>query len=176
MKKGKILGKGHFALALLVVVLGAAVWMNMKFSSNEKVKYMGESALVSNENSDASMVNAEIEEDYFSKAKTEREAAYIQAEETVKEALNSAAGNEEAISEATQMAAQISKRRTDEVAIENILNAKGFTKTLAIIGDDSVTVVVSGESLSGEQTLQIQDAVTSQCSLSSSKVKIVTVK
>ncbi len=176
MKKGKVLGKGHLVLGVMVLILGTAVWLNMKYSSTDKAKYMGESTFVSSEQGDSAMVSGKIEEDYFSKAKLDRETAYKEAEESVKEALNSASGNTEIIKEATEKAALLSKRKTDEIAIENILNAKGFSKTLAVIGDDSVTVVVEGESLTNQQTLQIQDAVSGQCSLSSSKVKIVTVK
>lgn len=176
MKKGKVFGKGHLALGVMVLILGTAVWLNMKYSSHDKAKYMGESAFVSSEQGDTAMVSGKIEEDYFTKAKAERQTAYTQAEESVKEALNSAAGNTEAIKNATEKAAELSKRKTDEIAIENILNAKGFSKTLVILGEDSATVVVEAESLTNEQTLQIQDAVTGQCSLSSGKVKIVTVK
>ena len=176
MKKGKVLSKGHLALGVMVLILGTAVWLNMKYSSTDKAKYMGESTFVSSQQGDSAMVSGKIEEDYFSKAKSDRENAYKEAEESVKEALNSAAGNSDAIKEATQKAAALSKRKTDEIAIENILNAKGFTKTLAVIGDNSVTVVVQGETLSNEQTLIIQDAVSGQCEISSAKVKIVTVK
>ncbi len=176
MKKGKVLSKGHLALGIMVLVLGAAVWLNMKYSSVDKTKYMGESTFVSNQNEDSAMVSGKIEEDYFSTAKTQRETAYLEAEESIKEALNSAAGNADAVKDATDKAAALSKRKTDEVAIENILNAKGFNKSLAVIGDNSVTVIVEGETLTNEQTLIIQDAVSSQCEISSSKVKIVTVK
>ena len=176
MKKGKELSKGHLALGVMVLVLGAAVWLNMKYSSSDKPKYMGESAFVSSETGDTMVVGGKIEEDYFSKAKTERENAYKEAEESVKEALNFSAGNSDAVKEATDKAALLAKRKTDEIAIENILNAKGFSKTIAIIGDDSVTVAVEGEGLTNEQTLQIQDAVTGQCEISAAKVKIVTVK
>ena len=176
MKKGKVLGKGHLVLGVLVLVLGTAVWLNMKYSSSDKTKYMGESTFVSGENGDAAMVSGKIEEDYFSKAKSDREKAYADAEDSIKEALNSASGDSEAVKNATEKAAALAKRKTDEVAIENILNAKGFSKTLVVIGDDSVTVAVEGETLSNEQTLQIQDAVAGQCGFSSTKVKIVTVK
>ena len=36
MKKGKVFGKHHVVLALMLLALGGAVWLNMKFSSNEK--------------------------------------------------------------------------------------------------------------------------------------------
>ena len=176
MKKGKVLSKGHLALGVMVLVLGAAVWLNMKYSSVDKQKYMGESTFVSNQQEEASVVSGKIEEDYFSKAKSQRENAYKEAEEGIKEALNSAAGNSEAVKEATDKAALLAKRKTDEIAVENILNAKGFSKTIVIIGDESVTVAVEGDSLTNEQTLIIQDAVAGQCEISLSKVKIVTVK
>ncbi len=175
MKKGKVFTSGHIALVAMVLVLGAAVWLNMKYSSNN-AKYMGETSFVSGEQEgDAVAVGAQAQEDYFEKAKKDREKAYADAEETVKEAILSAGQNEAALSAATEKATAIAKRKTDEVAIENLLTAKGFGRVLAIIGEDSVTVVVEKESVSTQESVQIQDAVISQCSVSLNNIKIVTV-
>lgn len=176
MKKGKIFTSKHIALVAMVLVLGAAVWLNMKYSSSNKTKYMGETTLVSSEEAGgAAMVGAKAEEDYFEKAKSDRENAYKDAEETVKEAILSAGQDQTALDNATQQAAALGKRKTDEVAIENLLIAKGFGRVLAIIGDDSITVIVEKESLTANETVQIQDAVMSQCSVPLSNIKIVTV-
>lgn len=175
MKKGKVFTSGHIALCAMVLVLGAAVWLNMKYSSNN-AKYMGETSFVSGEQEgDAVAVSGEVQEDYFEKAKKDREKAYTDAEETVKEAILSAGQDETALTAATEKANALAKRKTDEVAIENLLSAKGFAKALAIIGEDSVTVVVEKESVTAQESVQIQDAVMSQCSVSLNNIKIVTV-
>ena len=36
MKKGTILGKSQIILAVMVIALGAAVWFNVKYSSDSK--------------------------------------------------------------------------------------------------------------------------------------------
>ena len=68
MKKGKVLGKGHIAVVLMVLALGAAVWLNMRFSSQ---KYFGEAKYVDNSSGDAVETSAsakENAEDYFTTA------------------------------------------------------------------------------------------------------------
>lgn len=179
MKKGKIFTSGHIALVAMVLVLGAAVWLNMKYSSSDNAKYMGETSFVSGEeSSDAAVAvgaEAQAQEDYFDKAKSDREKAYTEAEETVKEAILSAGQDQTALSAATEQAAALAKRKTDEIAVENLLGAKGFDRVLVIIGEDSVTVVVEKESVNAQEAVQIQDAVMSQCSVSLNNIKIVTV-
>ncbi len=175
MKKGKVLSKGHFALLIMVLVLGAAIWLNMKYSS-QSAKYMGESTLVSDSAADnAAMVGAQIEQDYFTKAKADRENAYKEAEEAIKEAVLSAGSNEQAVTAATEQAARLAKRKTNEVAIENLLTAKGFNRTLAVIGDSDVTVVVDKTDITRQDTVQIQDVVMAQCNISVANIKIISV-
>lgn len=179
MKKGKVFTKGQIGLALMVFVLAAAVWLNTEYSKKQNnVKYMGETALVGSENtdekSDAVQVGAEIEEDYFTKAVNSREKAYNEANETLSECLRSS--DEKTKEKATILAETITKRKTDEAATENLLKAKGFEKSLVIISDDGVTVIIESDGLLANETVQIQDAVTSLCSVSVSNIKIVTVK
>ena len=176
MKKGKVFTSGHIALVVMVMVLGAAVWLNMRYSSKDNAKYMGETTFVSEDGEkDAVAVGAKAEEDYFEKAKNDREKAYTEAQEAVKEAILSAGQDQEALNLATKEAADLAKRKTDEVAIENLLCAKGFNKVLVIMGNDSATVVVEKESVTEAEAAQIQDAVVSQSSVSLNNIKIVTV-
>ena len=176
MKKGKVFTSGHIALVAMVIVLLSAVWLNMKYSSADNAKYMGEASFVSKEeNGDAAMVGATPASDYFEKAKEDREKAYLSAEETLKEAIITAGQNEEALNDALNKADGLAKRKADEVAIENLLSAKGFNGVLAVIGNDSVTVIVERESVSAAESVQIQDAVASLCTVSLNNIKIVTV-
>ena len=147
----------------------------MKYSASDKVKYMGETTFVSSQDQNAVAVGTEPQEDYFEKAKKDREKAYTEAEETIKEAFASAGANQDAIAAAAEKATALAKRKTDQVAIENLLIAKGFTKVLAVIGDQSVTVVVEKDAVTAGESVQIQDAVMSQCEISLNNIKIVTV-
>ena len=63
-----------------------------------------------------------------------------------------------------------------ESNIEALLKAKGFEKSLAVISDTGISVVVKSEGLTSAQTLQIQDIITSETNIPLSNIKIVPVK
>ena len=178
MKKGKVLTKNHIAVFFMVLALAAAVWLNMRYSGDGK--YLGETKFVSNKGSSETVETAakvkESADDYFKKAKSDRESAYEKAEELVEEALKSASITPEEKEKALNDLASLSNRIAAAQNIESILTAKGFKDVVAILGEDSVSIVVKAEELTTEQTLQIEDIVTGETSIPISKVKIVTVK
>ena len=165
----------------MVLVLGAAVALNLKYSgklTREKVKYMGEASYVSASSEEGEAVATAAvagQEDVFESARKEREQAYSEAQDLLKEATAEVGFTDQQKEEAVRRASEAAKRHTDEAAVEAILTAKGFEKCLTVIGDDGVTVLVQSGSLSAAQTVQIQDAVTGQCGTELAKIKIVTV-
>ncbi len=179
MKKGKVFGKNQVVLALMVLALGGAIWLNMKFSSTEK--YLGEATYVSENDvtsGEAIATSAKVEKDtdYFESAKKDRQAALDEAQEITEETLKSAnatdAEREKALAAVTQFAARIEKANNAEA----LLKAKGFSKAVVIIGESDVSVVVKSEGITTAQTLQIQDIVTAQTKIPLSNIKIVTIK
>lgn len=179
MKKGKVFGKHHVVLALMVMALGAAVWLNMKFSSTEK--YLGQATLVNDSEISTgeavqTAAKAEQSTDYFETAKKDRQKALNEAQELVEESLKSAnatdAEREKALKTTADIAARIEKANN----IETLLKAKGFEKAVVIISDTEVSVVVKSEGITTTQTLQIQDIVTAQTQTPLSNIKIVAVK
>lgn len=179
MKKGKVFGKHHVVLTLMVLALGAAVWLNMKFSSSEK--YLGQATLVDDESistGEAIQTSAKVEEseDYFETAKKERQKALNEAQETVEETLKSADVTDSERAEALKTVNDISARIEKANNIETLLKAKGFQKALVVIGDSDISVIVNSEGLTTAQTLQIQDVVTAQTQIPLSNIKIVTIK
>ena len=180
MKKGKVFGKSQVVLALMVLALGAAVWLNMKFSSSEK--YLGEATYVSSQNeisSEAVQTSAKAEKedaDYFETARKDRQKVLSEAQETVEETLKSAnatdAEREKAFETVNQIAARVEKANN----IETLLKAKGFNDAVVVIGDSDVNVVVKSDGITTAQTLQIQDIVTAQTEIPLGNIKIVTVK
>lgn len=177
MKKGKVIGIRQISVAVMVVVLAAAVWLNMKYSSSvSKTKYMGESTYVSSDQNASTPVNGQIEDDYFASGKAEREKTYKEAEEMIAEVFLKAGVTDKDKSDAALEAVKLAKRKADELAVENLLTAKGYKNPLCIIGEGSVSVAVKGDSVSDSDSLIIKDAVEGQLGEENIKVKIVTVK
>lgn len=174
MKKGKVLGKAQIALVLMVLALGAAVWLNMHFSSE---KYLGEAKYVSSEEEkDALPTSAKVTEDSFKKAEKDREEAYAQAKDMVEDVLKSENLTEEDKAGALKKIEQLAERIEKESNIETLLKTKGFEKTVAVIGDNNVSVVVESEGLTTAQTLQIQDIIIAETNVPLGNIKIIAVK
>lgn len=175
MKKGKVLGKGQIAVGFMVVALAAAVWLNTKYLPSS-TKYLGEASYVSNTQSDETAVQTSAKEtkgDYFENAKKDRENARKEATETIEETLKSAEVSDKEKASALAKIEEIAARIEKEANTEALLKSKGFDKTLVVISDSGVNVVVSSEGLTSAQTLQIQDVVTSETGVSLADIKIV---
>ena len=178
--KGKVLTASQLALGGMVLVLAAAVWLNTKYSSKltaKTTKYMGETTLVSKETQDTAVaVGADANDDYFSQAIADRDSAYKEAEETAMEILATIEGTDEEKDEAIAKLSALAERKITETQIENLLSAKGFEQSLAIISDSSVTVVVKSNGLLASETVQIQDIVINMSAVNLNNIKIVTVE
>ncbi len=176
MKKGKVFTKGHLTVAVMVVALGAAIWLNSKYLPSS-TKYLGEVSYVSTSSDKASVeTSAKVETDYFTTAKADREKQRKKAIETIEETLKSDNLKDEDKKSALKKIEKISDDMQMESNIESLLKAKGFEKTLAIISDEEIDIVVSSDGLTTANTLQIQDIVTSQTKIDLSKIKIIPIK
>lgn len=175
MKKGKVLGKKQLILAVMVVALGAAVWFNMRYS-NSNTKYLGQAEYVDNGESGEALETSGGVTDYFTASRDERDKSRKSAQEDITEAIKNAGGDSAALSAASEMSAKLAARQAAEANIEALLKAKGFADALAIIGDNDVNVVVRSDTLTAQQTIQIQDIAAAQSGYSLDKIKILTVK
>ena len=176
MKKGKVFTKGHLTVAVMVVALGAAIWLNSKYLP-ASTKYLGEASYVStSSDEDSVQTSAKVETDYFTTAKSDREKSRKEAIETIEETLNSDKLTDEDKKTAISKTEQIAENLKTEINIENLLKAKGFEKALAIISDEEINIVISSDGLTTANTLQIQDIVTSQTKIDLSKIKIIPIK
>ena len=178
MKKGKVFTKGQAILVIMVLCLGAAVWLNMKFSSNEK--YLGAASYVSNTSSkEAVQTSAKVDKtdaNYFETAKKERSDNLKKQQEVVKETLRSSSLSDEEKANAVDKVSELVSRMEAESNIETLLKAKDFADALVIIGEKDANVIVKSEGLTTTQTLRIQDIITSQTNIPLANIKIVSVK
>lgn len=177
MKKGKVFSKGQVVAVLMIVALGGAVWVNMKFSSNEK--YLGEAKYVSNNSSNVLQTSTKVDAsdtDYFKAAKQEREDAIKEAQEVIKETLKSDKLSDKDKEKVVALSNSLASRIEQANNIETLLKAKGFKQAVAVVGTEGINVVVKSDGLTTAQTLQIQDVVTNESGISLEKIKIVPVK
>lgn len=177
MKMGKKFGKVQISLAVLVIALGAAVWLNMRYTSAEteketdtSSKYLGQAEYVN-----ATVSEKEETEDEFTRLKKERKKAREEALAIVEETLKDNNLTDAQKTEAANRSAKIAKTAEQENSVETVLKAKGFKKVLVIIGEKDVNVVV--EKMPDMSAIaQIRDAVSSQTDFNPSDVKIISAK
>ncbi len=174
MKKGKVFGKGQIVVGVMILALAGAIWLNTKYLPTS-TKYLGESTYVDNGKSEAVQTGAPAS-DYFTTAKDDREKARKSAIEEAEELLKSAKLTDEDKKSALALIEKITKNTNNEINIENLLKAKGFTQALAVISDDEINIIVKSDGLTTANTLQIQDIVTNQTDISLSKIKIIPIK
>lgn len=176
MKKGKVLGKSQLTVVLMLVALGAAVWLNAKYLPSD-TKYLGEASFVSTSSGKVVETAAKAEDaDYFKTSKEERKKMREEAIELIEEILDNDKLKDADKKSALAKIEEIAQRMEQEGNIEALLKAKGFNQAVAVINDTGVTVVVKSEGLTTGQTLQIQDIVTAQTGVTLNNIKIIPIK
>ncbi len=199
MKKGKVFGKSQLVLAVMVVALGAAVWLNMRFSGanadtaqNDASRYLGQAEFVNgspeslpdassggqtDDNSSAALpTGATPTDDALATARADRKKTREDAVALLEQTLKDAKLDDAAKAAAVTKAADIAARMEQEGAMETLLRAKGFADAVVVVGDNDVNVIVKTDKLLNSQAIQIQDVVTAQTGISLDKIKIVTAK
>jgi stage III sporulation protein AH len=186
MKKGKVFTKSQVALAIMVVALGAAVWLNMRYSGtiNEKPsdnpsKYLGEAEYVSSTTDTTAIEtaakpdNTMSENSYFIKMRKDRQTARDEAIGAIEDTLADSKLSSEEKQTAVDKLSELAERTEKEAAIETLLKAKGFSSVLAVIGEEDVNIIVESDGLIPSETLQIQDAASTQTGFSAGQIKII---
>ncbi len=174
MKGTKKIKKGRITLAVMIVALAGAIWLNMNYTStssgkkkDETSKYLGQAEFVN-----ASTAEESKETDYFKELRKERKAARDEALAILEEGLADKNISEEQKNKLTEKTAWFAMASEKEAAIETLLKAKGFESVLAVIGEEDVNVIVKGNP-DAAATVKIQDAVISQTDFSLSQIKII---
>lgn len=181
MKKGKVFSKGHIVTATLVVCLAAAVWLNMKFSSFSSPtasndKNLGDAQYYDTNSNLGEAVQTSAAVDRIAAARNDRNTQRNSTVESFTKIIENSSSDEDAKKQALEDLGDIAESISKESSVETVIKAKGFSDALVIISEDSVTVIVPSENLLPSETLQIQDAVTSQIDIDLEKIKIITVK
>ena len=119
--------------------------------------------------------NKKSGEEYFAQAKRNRQQTQDKILEMAKDILKAVDSDENAKTQAITQATELALLMEQQTNIENLINAKGFEKSMAFIQNNQCSVVVKDDELTSEEAMIIKDIVTTQSKVTADKVKIVAV-
>ena len=188
-----ILGKKHLVAAGLALVLAVGLYANFAIGSSADGKNVsgdnyGDTRLVSNDTdkdsdivapaakSDIRSDSASDSEEYFAKARIDKQASREEAKETLK----SIYGGGDMTKDELAVVAQDAKQLTDLMEAENkivtTLKAQGFEDVLCYLSDNSANIIVKSSGLDTAQAAQIKSALLSEVEVAGENITIVEVQ
>ncbi len=184
MAKIKLFGeKGFFrraagrnlVIVLSVLVLGAAVYLNYLYFFNGNTPSGGTEGVGGDSNVNTPVVDdGDTVDAYFAAASLSRQEARDEAIAVLQTVVNSEDAltetKDEALSEISRIALDIEKERN----IETLVKAKGFADCIALLSNESASVIVRQDSeLLPNQIAQIKEIVYSESSILPASIKII---
>lgn len=162
-------------VVVAVLLIGLAVYLNYRwfYDPVDNLGY-GENNMENGNGGDSAATDAEAEEnDYFAATLLTRQQSRDEAIDVLMLVSGNADASEEARAEAQAEISKIAVDIQNEANIESLVKAKGFEECIAVIGEDSVSVVVKAESLQAKDTAQILSIVYETTGISPEKVSII---
>lgn len=161
-------------VTMAVVLIGLAVYLNYRwfYDPVDSLGY-GENNMEDNF-SDSVGTDADANQnDYFAAALLNRQQSRDEAIDVLTMISSSADASAETKADAEAKISAIATDIQNEANIETLIKAKGFEECVAVIGDDSVSVIVKAETLQAKQTAQILAIVYETTGISPEKVSII---
>ncbi len=193
-----ILGKKHLVAAGLALVLAVGLYANFAIGSNVSSKSAsgdnyGDTRLVSNENDNTSKASdkkdsdivsasantekvADSSEEYFAKARIDKQASREEAKETLKSIYGGGDMTKDELAVVAQDAQQLTDLMEAENKIETTLKAQGFEDVLCYLSDNSANIIVKSQGLDTAQAAQIKSALLSEVEVAGENITIVEVQ
>lgn len=162
------------AVFLVVALIGIAVYVNYQLFY-DPVDSMG----FGDNNMDDNLAGSETtgtgtsENDYFTSVTLNRQQSRDEAIDVLKLVSESEEASAEAKEEAARKISQIATDVQNEANIETLVKAKGFEDCVAVISDNSVSVIVGAESLQAAEAAQILAIVYDTTGISPENVSII---
>ncbi len=162
------------AVFLVVLLIGAAVFVNYKLFY-DPVDAMGycDGNMENHFGGSVQTGNSADGENYFTATALNRQQSRDEAIDVLKLVSESEESSEEAKAEASAKLSQIAEDMQNESNIETLVKAKGFEECVAVISDNSVSVIVSAESLQAAEAAQILAIVYDTTGINPENVSIV---
>lgn len=167
------IGKRNAVITASVLMLGLAVWVNWMLFSDPAASdgYDGyDQPSGSIQESDNTQTNQGT---YFSATQVSRQRARDEAIEVLQSVVDNVEADEAVRAEALAGIASIAEEMQKEADIESLITAKGFEQCVAVLNGDSISIVVSADSLQAAQIAQINEIVYAQTGITPAGVTII---
>ncbi|MBR2638995.1 MAG: SpoIIIAH-like family protein [Oscillospiraceae bacterium] len=171
------LKKKHIAVASMVLMLSAAVYVNYLYAAGDIENFMqtgknyGDSILVEGSASE----NITDSETYFSEARVSRQKSRDEAVATIENLYGVATEDSEEISVLAEKAGEIASNMELENKIESMIKAKGFEDCIVYISGEYADVMVQTEGLLPTEAAVIKEAIIKETSVPVENISIVEV-
>lgn len=169
--------KKHIAVASMVLMLSAAVYVNYLYAAGDIENFMqtgknyGDSILVEGSASE----NITDSETYFSEARVSRQKSRDEAVATIENLYGIATEDSEDISVLAEKAGEIASNTELENKIESMIKAKGFEDCIVYISGEYADVMVQTEGLLPTEAAVIKEAIIKETSVPVENISIVEV-
>ena len=168
--------KKRAVAATVLVFVGAAVYLNWKYTDNvaDTSKVLGQSTLVNSQEETQENVQEAKQSDYFATARLSRKQARDNAVSMLQEAESVANADQTVLNEASEALQVLASYTVAEAQIESLVTAKGYADCVAFMGDESISVVVSDpDGLDTTDVARIKDIVISETNYTAGQIKIM---
>ena len=162
------------AVFAVVLLIGVAVYVNYRlFYDPTGAMGYGDGNMSAGQG-DSLQTGADAEgENYFTATALNRQQSRDEAIDVLKLVAESEDADEQTRAEASARISKIAEDIQNEANIETLVKAKGFEECVAVIGEDSVSVIVKSESLQAKDTAQIFSIVYETTGIVPEKVSII---
>lgn len=115
-------------------------------------------------------------EEYFAKARIDKQASREEAKETLKSIYGGGDMTKDELAVVAQDAQQLTDLMEAENKIETTLKAQGFEDVLCYLSDNSANIIVKSQGLDTAQAAQIKSALLSEVEVAGENITIVEVQ
>lgn len=170
------LKKKHIAVASMMLMLSAAVYINYLYAAGdmntvETGKNYGDSILVDGA-ADESITDVSS---YFSEARISRRQSRDEAVATIENLYGVAKEDSDEVAVLAEKAGEIAANMELETKVESLIKAKGFDECIVYISDEYADVMVHTEGLLPTEAAVIKEAIIQETSVPVENISIVEV-
>ena len=170
----KKFGVRNFVIICAILIIGGAVGINyLLYSENINEPDKDVDIDLGDTNINDTLTNDENTSDYFAQTILSRQQARDEAIEVLQSVAQNSSALPEAVESALNDIAKIAEDIDNESRIETLVKAKGFEECIAVISDDSATVIVKSEGLLASEVAQINEIVYEQSGILPTNLKII---
>lgn len=174
----KKVGKKNLVVALAILVLGGAVYVNyLLFSDPIDAIGYGTNNMEDTYTADLpqkiDIAEEPPQDTYFATTVLSRQKARDEALQVLQTVVESGEAMEATKAQAFADISQIAKDIENEANIETLIEAKGFSDCVAVVNGSTVNIVVRTEGLLASEVAQINEIVYEQAGVLPVNVKIV---